>query len=60
MLDVVQIADTQKTLAESQIVNRIEQIGFTRSIIAYKTIDSGGELKIGALDACEIKYMQIL
>ena len=60
MLDVVQIADTQKTLAESQIVNRIEQIGFTRSIIAYKTIDSGGELKIGALDAFEIKYMQIL
>jgi hypothetical protein len=55
MPDVVKIDRVKKTSTERKKVNRIEQIGFTGSIIAQKAVELRAELGFSLFDVFEIE-----
>lgn len=55
MPDVLSVCGYQRTLRETQVVDAVENIGFTNAILSQETIDFLIEVKMGLFVVFEVK-----
>jgi hypothetical protein len=58
--DVLGVIRIEITLAERQIVDRVQQIGFTRAVVSDYAIDLPGEKKLGIRVILEIVQSELM
>jgi hypothetical protein len=54
--DILRVEQVSMAFAERQVINRIEQVGFTHAIVSQKAINLGRQTQIGLLNVFIIQY----